>query len=213
MGIEHVNGAYAVFFDRDGVINRNVLNPKTNAWESPLTAEDFKIVPGAFRAMRRLSEAGFLLFVVSNQPNYAKGKVTLEDIEEIEKVFARALAEAAIQLRAVYYCLHHPQGVVEEYSRTCQCRKPSPYFLFEARNDHGINMAESWIVGDRATDIECGVAAGVHTIRLINPAEGNLELPSDTPAEYIVDDVESAANLILKRSSPYAREGEPRTLD
>jgi D-glycero-D-manno-heptose 1,7-bisphosphate phosphatase len=154
----------AVFLDRDGVINRNVFNPASGEYEAPLTAADFTLAPGALEALRRLQRAGFLLFVVSNQPNYAKRKASLEELAAIDATMRRELAAAGVAFAGVYYCLHHPEGVVPEYSGPCACRKPSPYFLLRAMRDFGVEAAHSWMIGDRDTDVLCGRAAGVRTI-------------------------------------------------
>ena len=164
MGADERRGRRAVFLDRDGVINRNVLNPATGEYESPLTVAEFALIPGAREALLRLQEAGFLLFLVSNQPNYAKGKSSLAELDAIDAALRRELAAIGVEFAAFYYCLHHPEGVVAGYSGACICRKPSPYFLLKAIREFGLDAAESWMVGDRTTDVLCGRAAGVRTI-------------------------------------------------
>lgn len=167
MGAGQSSGRRAVFLDRDGVINRNILNPATGKHEAPLTPLDFSLLPGVPQALRRLRKAGFLLFLVSNQPNYAKRKSSLEDLAAIDAEFRRSLAVMRVDFAGIYYCLHHPDGKVKGYSGPCACRKPSPYFLKYASRKFDLNREQSWMVGDRATDIQCGRSAGVQTI-LIN---------------------------------------------
>ena len=188
----------AVFLDRDGVINRNVRNPATLAWEAPLTVEDFELADNALAALSRLRQAGFLLFLVSNQPNYAKGKASLETLESIHRHLLKLLDQQGIEFAAFYYCLHHPQGVVPGHSGPCRCRKPSPFFLFEARDQFGLELERCWMVGDRGSDIECGRAAGVHTIHVRNQHEdAGLVEPG---AEFQADSLETAALIILNAS-------------
>jgi D-glycero-D-manno-heptose 1,7-bisphosphate phosphatase len=163
-------GARAVFLDRDGVINANVFYADSGETEAPRTVADFRILPGALDAMQRLKEAGYLLFVVSNQPNQAKRKATRADHDAIQAKLAAALGEAGIRVEEFFYCFHHPSGSDPGLSGPCECRKPSPYFLKRAAQDHDLEMARSWMVGDRLTDIECGQAAGVRTILI---AAGN----------------------------------------
>jgi D-glycero-D-manno-heptose 1,7-bisphosphate phosphatase len=110
-----------------------------------------------------LQAAGYLLFLVSNQPNFAKGKASLDTLSAIHRKLERALSENDIRFQAFYYCLHHPQSAMPEL-RDCICRKPSPYFLRKAAADFGVDLRQSWMVGDRATDINCGSAAGTKTI-------------------------------------------------
>jgi D-glycero-D-manno-heptose 1,7-bisphosphate phosphatase len=197
MGVGALNKRAAVFLDRDGVINRNVLNPSTGTWESPLTVEGFEMMPNALVALRALRKAGFLLFVVSNQPNYAKAKATLQTLEGIHKHFLNILSKEQIEFAAFYYCLHHPQGVVPEYSGPCRCRKPSPFFLLQARDVFCLDMKQSWMLGDRDSDIECGLAAGVRTIRVFNIDEGNRAASGESHAEFQVNDLEEAVTIIL----------------
>jgi D-glycero-D-manno-heptose 1,7-bisphosphate phosphatase len=156
----------AVFLDRDGVINELVLNPQTKEYESPLSEKDLKIAPEIFTSLKKLNNAGFLLFVVSNQPNYAKGKSSLEFLHTINQLLSKQMDEHGVGFTEYYYCYHHPDGVVKEYSGDCLCRKPKPFFLLEAQKKYDIDMKHSWMVGDQDTDIQCGQAAGVRTIRV-----------------------------------------------
>ena len=200
MGIRALSGPAAVFLDRDGVINRNVMNPLTLAWEGPLTVESFVLAHNALRALGALQNAGFLLFLVSNQPNYAKAKASLETMESIHHRLLDLLDQQRIEFAAFYYCLHHPQGIVPSHAGPCRCRKPSPFFLFQARDQFGLDMERSWMIGDRDSDIACGRAAGVHTVRVRNPEERAAVDGDETDAEFQVDSLEAAAVIILKRS-------------
>jgi D-glycero-D-manno-heptose 1,7-bisphosphate phosphatase len=159
MGSGDPGGYRAIFLDRDGVINRNVRNPATGEDESPLTVEGFSLLPGVMPALRSLRTAGYQLFLVSNQPNHAKGKASLATLDAIHYKFLSHLMWERIEFEAFYYCLHHPQGVVAGYSGACVCRKPLPYFLFEAQRSFALDLRRSWMVGDRMTDVECGAVA------------------------------------------------------
>jgi D-glycero-D-manno-heptose 1,7-bisphosphate phosphatase len=172
----------AVFLDRDGVINRNIFNPATGAYEAPLTVADFALILRADDALRRLRDAGFLLVLVSNQPNYAKGKSTLAELEAMDAALRRELAAMQVEFAAFYYCLHHPDGDVPGYSRPCVCRKPSPYFLLRAAMELGLDLEQSWMVGDRTTDILCGRAAGVRTILIDASGAGCAGVAPDSVA-------------------------------
>lgn len=196
MGIDDVMSARAVFLDRDGVINRNVFNPATGEYESPLRPEDFVLAPGALDALKKLQDAGYLLFVVSNQPNAAKGKVTMDQLMAIHERLTVALRKANITISEFYYCYHHPQGVVPEYAVPCDCRKPSPFFLLKAREKYGIDLARSWMIGDRTTDIECGHAAGVRTVRV--GEDSMLKRKSGkVKANYKAKDLGDATTIVL----------------
>jgi len=153
----------AVFLDRDGVLNELVLNSVTKEYESPPSPKEMYIPTGIVGALKSLQQK-FLLFVVSNQPNYAKGKMSMEALQAVNHAFAQQMQEKGIQFSEYFYCFHHPQGVVKEYSGDCVCRKPKPYFLLKAAEKYELDLARSWMVGDRDTDVQCGKAAGVLTI-------------------------------------------------
>ena len=154
----------AVFLDRDGVINANVINPVTGAWESPHHPRDFRLHVGVLDAVSRLVAAEMPVFVVSNQPSYAKGKTTLANITAVAQRCSEEFGRVGLQFTQTYYCLHHPDGVVPGYSGPCRCRKPSPFFLHRAAQSYRLDLGQSWMVGDRASDMECGRSAGTRTI-------------------------------------------------
>ena len=176
----------AVFLDRDGVLNRNIWNPATKAYESPLTPEQLELLPGVIPALHLLSGAGYLLFLVSNQPNYAKGKSAMSTLEAIHSKLDRLLTAANVLFTAYYYCFHHPV-----FTGKCVCRKPSPYFLFQARDCFDVDLAHSWMVGDRATDIQCGRAAGTRTVEIIDAPV------SSAGADWVAVDLWSAAQMMI----------------
>jgi D-glycero-D-manno-heptose 1,7-bisphosphate phosphatase len=188
----------AVFLDRDGVINRNVLNPATGEYEAPLAPAAFEFIPGALDAMRALQAAGFLLFLVSNQPNYAKGKSTFRELRAIHEKFVAGLTLNRIAFARFYYCFHHPHGIGNRYSRLCNCRKPSPYFLLKAQAEFNLDLTHSWMIGDRLTDIECGHRAGTKTILVADThADPPCAPRSATKPDAIASDLAVAARRIL----------------
>lgn len=186
----------AVFLDRDGVINPNVFNPSTEEWESPHREEDFEIYPWVLETLKRL-KPHFLLYLVSNQPSYAKGKTSLENIKNIHKKFEAILKKNQLCFEEYYYCYHHPDGVVQEYSGSCPCRKPSPYFLEEARKKYQLEMKASWMIGDRMTDMECGKAAGVKTIFINSDINQHIEA---VKADFVATNLLEAAKIIMKNN-------------
>ena len=104
----------AVFLDRDGVINAAPYNPAEGKRDSPYSVSEFRLLPGAKRAVRLLNEAGWLTVLVSNQPGVAKGKCTTGVLDELTECLKERLAEAGGHLDGIYYCLHHPDAVVPE---------------------------------------------------------------------------------------------------
>src|ERR1035437_501010 len=111
----------AVFIDRDGVLNDLVFNPKTECYESPHEVKDLTMMPTAFSGLKLLQENGFELFIVSNQPSYAKGKTSLENIQEIASEVRRTVQKHSINVKECFYCYHHPDGIAPEYSGPCEC--------------------------------------------------------------------------------------------
>ena len=176
-------GRRAVFLDRDGVINAAVI--RDGKPYPPARSEDVAIIPGiADGNTARLHAAGYTLVVVTNQPDVARGTQTRAAIEAIH---ARLRAE--LPLDAVYCCFH-------DDADRCACRKPAPGLLLDAARDLHVDLARSFMVGDRWRDIDAGRAAGCRTV-FVNyhyaerlPTEFDVELT--TPAE--------AAAWILEQS-------------
>lgn len=191
----------AIFLDRDGVINPTVLNPATGKMESPLSTADFSFCDGVLESLSILRDQGFPLILVSNQPNYALGKSTLNGLSAIHQKFVYELVRSGIAFARFCYCLHHPKGVTPGYSGLCVCRKPSPWFLLRARDDFGYSLGDSWMIGDRPTDTQCGRAAGAKTICIepepgasdpVNPARALAARP-----DYSVRNLAEAVDIIL----------------
>ena len=159
----------AIFLDRDGVLNALVHNPATGEHESPHTPDQLSLMPGAVEAAQRLARAGFTLFIVSNQPSFAKGKATMEHTRAIAEKIEEAFSAGGAPIARAFYCYHHPDGIVREFSGACRCRKPKPQMLFDARDEFDLDLAQSWMIGDQESDIECGRRAGCRTVLIANP--------------------------------------------
>jgi D-glycero-D-manno-heptose 1,7-bisphosphate phosphatase len=186
----------AVFFDRDGVLNRLILNPATDEFESPHRVEDLQITANLDGLLRPLQDAGYSLFLVSNQPSYAKGKTSMEALQEIHAALDRHLKAAGIVFREYYYCFHHPESRVAELLGPCSCRKPSPYFLEQAISAYHLDRSLSWMVGDQDSDVECGKAAGLKTVLLEIPE--SLKKRGASKPDEIFPDLQSVIPRILK---------------
>ncbi len=198
MGIDKVGQAKAVFLDRDGVLNENVFYADTGAWESPRTVADFKLFPETIPSLQQLQRAGFLLFLVSNQPNVAKGKSTMEELQAIQASLCSSLEPADIRFTDFFYCYHHPESTLPPFGGACVCRKPSPYFLLQAAATHAIDMASSWMIGDRRSDIACGNKAHVRTVFIAAPGqpEDNNAAVEETPSA-VAPNLSAAAAIVL----------------
>jgi len=184
----------AVFLDRDGVINPPVYNPVTAEYESPHYTEDYSIYPMVLKALRMLMDDNYRLFIVSNQPSYAKGKVPLENIKAIENILSEYLHENGIIIDKYYYCYHHPDGIVAEYSGHCKCRKPGTLFLEDAIDRFDLDAKECWFAGDRDTDVKCGKAMGMRTIQIKNKHVGD-KAGKETPDGFATNIFEAAKKI------------------
>ena len=177
----------AVFLDRDGVLNeeRHYLS----------RVEDVVIVPGAPAALKWLADAGFKLFIVSNQSGVGRGYFTLADVEKVNAHLAGEFAKAGVSFEKIYFAPEAP----DQPSRG---RKPSPQFLFDARDEFGVNLARSFMIGDKLIDLECGWNAGVRKSILVRTGYGR-ETERKNAAEIaralVVDDLSAAADWILEQ--------------
>jgi D-glycero-D-manno-heptose 1,7-bisphosphate phosphatase len=152
MGIHSVKapGAKAVFLDRDGVLNKALVsNGKPYA---PISLQDFAIEPDAAACLNELKRSGFVLVVVTNQPDVARGRQTESQVNEMHKELRRAVV-----LDDILTCFHDD---LDE----CECRKPKPGLLFQAQDRYGLDLSQSYFIGDRWKDIEAGHAAGCKTV-------------------------------------------------
>lgn len=185
--------------DRDGVLNYLVLNPENQHYESPHFIEDFRIIPTAPQALKRMQSAGYLLFLISNQPSYTLGKTSLENIQAIEQTFAEIFSNQGIEFTQYYYCHHHPDGIRQENYGECECRKPKPYFILKAKERYDLDLKQSWMIGDQDTDVFCGQAVKVKTVLIQNPHSRSKR--GQSRPDYMVDTIEAAVGIILDNSN------------
>jgi len=178
----------AVFLDRDGVLVEEIFYSQTGEWEAPLRPEDVRLIPGAAAAVRRLAEAGYALVLISNQAAYAKGKTGLRALWLAHERFVELLAGEGVRFDAVFYSYGHPDGIVPHFSGPSLDRKPGPYNLFIAAAQLDLNLARSWMVGDRESDVACARAAGVRAI-LVQNAHADLGNPAVIVAKDLSDAV------------------------
>ena len=161
----------AIFLDRDGVIN--VDHGYTH------TTEMFEWIPGVKEACRELSSLGFKLIVVTNQSGIARRIYSEDQFLRLTEWMKQQFAIAGAPLLDVYYCPHHPTAGKDQYRKECQCRKPQPGMLFKAKHQHQLSLNDSWLVGDKTSDMQAAAAAGVPNRVLVESgkpitAEGRL---------------------------------------
>ena len=178
----------AVFLDRDGTLieDKDYLH----------RPEDVVIYPGAGEALKRLQDAGFLLIIVTNQSGIGRGYFTIEDCERVHEHLAKEFAKLGVAFAKIYIAPEAP-------NRRSRGRKPSPQFLFDAREEFGLDLGASYIVGDKLIDLECGWNAQVRQSILVRTGYGakfeksNLEIAQRAT---VMDDIGAAANWILKQA-------------
>lgn len=154
----------AAFLDRDGVLNELVYFEEAGIIDSPFHERHVRLLPGVCEGIRMLHDLGYQVVVASNQPGVAKGHMSRAGLDRVTRRLETLLAEGDAHLDAVYYCLHHPQGRVPEWTRECDCRKPKPGLILRAAAERGIDLSQSIFIGDSVTDVQAGLAAGCRTI-------------------------------------------------
>ena len=167
----------AVFVDRDGTIIEDrdyCSDPK-----------DVKIFPGVPEALRRLKSNGFKLIIITNQSGIGRGFFTREQYRAVEAELLRQLGDDLID--ATYFCPDVP-------GQPSSCRKPAPGMIIEATRENHIDLARSFLIGDKEIDAECGRNAGVRTIRV---RTGFDRETTDSMADWVAEDVPAAVDVIL----------------
>jgi D-sedoheptulose 7-phosphate isomerase len=154
----------AVFLDRDGVINPYKYNSEFGTFDSPSNPDEFSLLPDAAKAVAQVNRLGLLAIVTSNQPGVAKGKMSRDLLDAIDRKMKVSLELNGAKLDGTYYCFHHPAALLEEYRITCDCRKPKPGLLLNAARELNIDLDNSYMVGDGIVDILAGRAAATTTL-------------------------------------------------
>jgi D-glycero-D-manno-heptose 1,7-bisphosphate phosphatase len=180
----------AVFLDRDGTLiaEKQYLHK----------VEDVDIIPGTAEALKRLAAAGFKLFIVSNQAGVGRGYFTMADVDRVNSHIADQLAKDGVRFEKVYIAPEAP-------NTPSRGRKPSPQFIFDARNEFDLDLSQSYMIGDKLIDLECGWNAGVKKSILVRTgygAEFEKNSAEKLSAAWIVDDLRVAADRILNGRQP-----------
>lgn len=171
----------AVFLDRDGVINEAVL--RDGVPHPPSGLAELRLADGAAECLRDLRQAGFCLIVVTNQPDVARGRQTRNAVEEIHAHLA-----ARLPVDDFFACYH-------DDSDRCECRKPLPGMLLQAAEKHNIELARSFLIGDRWRDVEAGERAGCTTVLIDHQYPGKR-----AAADFETDSLRRAVDWILERA-------------
>ena len=171
----------AAFLDRDGVINIDHAYVHDR--------EHFEWVPGVLEGARMLTDAGFLLVVVTNQSGIGRGYYTEEDFHALTDWMCGVFAEAGAPIAAVRFCPHHPEKALGLYRRECRCRKPQPGMILDAAKDLNIDLSRSILFGDKPGDCTAGRSAGLPE-RVLLGTDGKCQ------PEACVDSTRTAKDLL-----------------
>jgi histidinol-phosphate phosphatase family protein len=169
----------AVFFDRDGTL---IVDPPDLRVDS---VGEIELLPDTLEALAKLSKLDFGVFLVSNQAGIAEGRITRDEFTAIENAFIKMIEPSGIKILKTYVCPHKPED-------NCVCRKPKSFMLLQAAREFDIDLANSYMIGDRESDIMAGVNAGTKTILV---QTGNEPVVSDE-ATYIAKDLLEAIQYI-----------------
>lgn len=179
----------AVFLDKDGTLIHNV----------PYNVEPEKVafVEDAFPALTALHEEGYDLVMITNQPGIALGLFSFHDFENVSRFIESELTKRNIPLKGVYFCPHHPEGVIPPFGTLCHCRKPAPGMLLRAANELDVDLTRSWFIGDILNDVEAGNAAGCRTILIDNGNETEWLLSPKRVPTLMAKSLGAAARYVL----------------
>jgi D-glycero-D-manno-heptose 1,7-bisphosphate phosphatase len=185
-----MNGRRAVFLDRDGVLNYNRSDYVKSAAE-------WVAIPGAAEAVAALNRMGWTVIVVSNQAGLGRGLFDRAALDAITAKLRAALEAAGGAVDAIYYCPHTPGD-------GCDCRKPEPGLVLQAAREHGLDLTRSFFVGDSASDIECGRAAGVQTVLVETGLAEQRPDPATVHPDHAARDLGDAVAWILQQADSAA---------
>ena len=185
----------AVFLDRDGTINEEVGYLKS--------LDMLKVIPGAGAAIRRLNAAGFKVVIITNQSGVARGYFPESLVHEAHALLTATLRKDGATIDGIYYCPHHPTAGNSKHTIQCDCRKPATGLMDRAARDLDIDLKQSFMVGDKWSDIELGHRAGARSILVRSgfaPDDAGNERPSHVEdPDFTAHDLAEAADWIIEK--------------
>ena len=185
----------AIFFDRDGILIKDTHHL--------ISKEEIIFAENLIESFNLLKNSDFIFFIITNQAVVARGLASEIEVKKVNQYIVDYIKEkTGCEIRKVYYCPHHQNANLAEYRTDCECRKPKPGMLLRASQEFNINLSESYMIGDRISDIVAGSKAGCKTILLETGAHLAKPIESDAmdlsvKADYIFDDLKSAINIII----------------
>lgn len=173
----------AVFLDRDGTIMEDSICVGE--------VEHVVLIPRATQALKRLQDAGYKIFIITNQSGVGRGYFTREAVESIHAHLNEQFGRAGVQFDRYYVCPHHPED-------NCDCRKPKPKFLLDAAREYGLDLSRCFMIGDRASDLQAGVNAGARSVLVLTGAGRETLANQEAQPDHVANDIAEAAAWILR---------------
>ena len=168
-----------IFLDRDGVINKEV--------GYLFRIADFEFIEGVFDACLYFQQLDYKIIIISNQSGIARGYYNENDYQKLTEWMLGQFNDKGINILDIFYCPHSPES-------TCNCRKPKPGMLIEAKNKYNISMKDSWMIGDKETDIEAANLAGITNTILVR--SGHLIDESNPNSKFTIDSIKQSKEVI-----------------
>ena len=168
-----------IFLDRDGVINKEV--------EYLFRIADFEFIEGVFDACLYFQKLGYKIVIITNQSGIARGYYNENDYQKLTEWMLGQFNDKGINILDIFYCPHSPESF-------CDCRKPKPGMLIEAKNKYDISMKDSWMIGDKETDIEAANLAGITNTILVR--SGHLIDESNPNSKFTIDSIKQSKEVI-----------------
>jgi D-glycero-D-manno-heptose 1,7-bisphosphate phosphatase len=177
----------AVFLDRDGTLieERNYLS----------RPEDIQLFPNVVQALKLLKKNGYKIIIVSNQSGVARGYFTLDEVKYINLELENTFLKLGVSIDATYFCPHHQDGKIPEFTMDCDCRKPKRGMALQAQRDFNLELAQCFMVGDKESDIEFGIGFHSKANVLVTTGYGIKQM-TKTKADYVANDILSACKWI-----------------
>lgn len=182
-----------VFLDRDGVITRD---PPHYAHR----VEQLRLIPKAADAIHLLNKNGFKIILISNQSGVARGYYPEKETKIFNKALEKELSKKKAHVDGFYYCPHHPEAKIKKYRLECDCRKPKPGMILRSAKDFNIDLKQSFLIGDRQSDILAGKNAGCKTIHVLTGVGRAQILKYKIEADFTSKDLFEAVESIILRS-------------
>lgn len=187
-----------VFLDRDGVITKlpSYMSSKDLSFLTKI--EDIQFIPNAIEAIKILTQNNIPLFIITNQPQIAKGLASIEQIIKINEEIERIIKENGGNIIKTYFCPHHPKGNTQPYNISCYCRKPKTGLIELAKREYNLDLTKAYLIGDTTSDILTGKNAGCKTMGVGTGYKCEDKWYEIKP-DYKVNNLLEAAEIILNK--------------